>query len=833
MMAYKTILFRLALLVNCTLLVQSAYGDNDEDFVTELPRYDVSSFYHPLYNADTLDSTLCTRPNFYLALKPSPRPGWYSDMKRAYQCRHLAIFIHGYMTVALQEGIDMRDQIFNHTSDVDCVLVYDWRNCSLPDPHMVPSWYPGNPALWPKCYKHVALTNLPKVAQILADSLYENLYQARKSKNLPPPAYLHLIGWSLGGQMAGTVGRILQTTRNITVDRVSALEPAGPIFEHTMHGIFKINTTFTVRKTDAKFVDVVHSSLPEDLGMIYDAGTVDFHVDINDTEYCNKFPAYLSCRHYLAVAVYLRSFFECSFVVCPSRYMINKTDPETRLTYVTCDYEKRTEWVASSAGYLANKYPAASGPYVLPLKFFSETTDPKARSCWYTNCSHYVQSSVAAKHRLCKLPNAHRDTVASCGTRVGLGATCSVRCKDRRVDVECKKRGSYKYYLAGTNKPLDDETCFETLDCAGPNGDPQSLWAIYTFPKSDGVDNGKYLFANASSMTAEKDIDGDDSALSRTLHKILYLADDFLVWSDQRPPYSLETDAGTFDYLEDAVAKVGVFGYSKGVIAIRGCNHILISHSLPMFPKLMTDKFEFPSLAKRNAQHVFCAVLEGGVPTSPDDEDTGLFAVMNEMLKFSPLVYEATNFDYNDYTLSLRRRLADLDKLFDSPPPAPKKEQKQQLVAGVVDRLPPLPISAAARRSSIDVFVLPTTLSPANVSVADITQTIADEYEQNLLSHSWNDQRTSPFNSSCDGRFQVINIDECRYNSYNWNRSVDVSKWLVSKDPTNGNLLCFGDLNRSRDNMARGGMYICIKNDNMARNYRNLVSKIEQCPAPS
>ncbi|CAH1781144.1 unnamed protein product [Owenia fusiformis] len=63
--------------------------------------------------------------------------------------------------------------------------------------------------------------------------------------------YVHLIGYSLGAQIASLVGK---KYRNPRIPRISCLDPSGVGFDNN-------NPMASVHKSDAVFVDVIHSSI--------------------------------------------------------------------------------------------------------------------------------------------------------------------------------------------------------------------------------------------------------------------------------------------------------------------------------------------------------------------------------------------------------------------------------------------------------------------------------------------------------------------------------------------------------------------------------------------
>ncbi|XP_063241638.1 pancreatic triacylglycerol lipase-like [Bacillus rossius redtenbacheri] len=79
----------------------------------------------------------------------------------------------------------------------------------------------------------------------------------------------HVIGFSLGGQVAGQVGRFLKSGQ---LQRVTGLDPAMPNF------FFFSNADSKLDASDARFVDVVHTNAAFK-GKTEMSGTVDFYIN--------------------------------------------------------------------------------------------------------------------------------------------------------------------------------------------------------------------------------------------------------------------------------------------------------------------------------------------------------------------------------------------------------------------------------------------------------------------------------------------------------------------------------------------------------------------------
>jgi len=79
---------------------------------------------------------------------------------------------------------------------------------------------------------------------------------------------VHLLGFSLGGHVAGVAGHNLSGR----LGRITGLDPAGPRFGSNKHEDLRLD------HKDAKFIDVIHTD-GGNLGTDLDGGHVDFYPD--------------------------------------------------------------------------------------------------------------------------------------------------------------------------------------------------------------------------------------------------------------------------------------------------------------------------------------------------------------------------------------------------------------------------------------------------------------------------------------------------------------------------------------------------------------------------
>ncbi|XP_053958549.1 lipase member H-A isoform X2 [Anastrepha ludens] len=158
--------------------------------------------------------------------------------------KNTVIYLHGYLEDADIESVHVIVDAYLQRNDVN-LIVLDWGELAN-----------GN-------YLFDAVINCKQLGSVLARTLVA-MFELGLDINK-----LHLVGHSLGGQMAGIIGREVyrRSGKKKKVPRISALDPAFPLF----YGSFSNHLS----KHDAEFVDVIHTD-----AWIYGApvstGTADF-----------------------------------------------------------------------------------------------------------------------------------------------------------------------------------------------------------------------------------------------------------------------------------------------------------------------------------------------------------------------------------------------------------------------------------------------------------------------------------------------------------------------------------------------------------------------------
>ncbi|XP_044756824.1 phospholipase A1-like [Coccinella septempunctata] len=133
---------------------------------------------------------------------------------------------------------------------------------------------------------------------------------------------IHLIGHSLGAQVAAFAGKDMQERTGRKIGRITGLDAAAPLFEFPL----KVPKHLRLHSEDAEFVDGIHTNMGF-FGFASAFGTVDFFVENGSPVQpgCNEenFFEDLVCSHSRAVDLYQESIISKKLVgqECPNPFV--------------------------------------------------------------------------------------------------------------------------------------------------------------------------------------------------------------------------------------------------------------------------------------------------------------------------------------------------------------------------------------------------------------------------------------------------------------------------------------------------------------------------------
>nr|CAB3264979.1 pancreatic lipase-related protein 2-like [Phallusia mammillata] len=144
----------------------------------------------------------------------------------------------------------------------------------------------------------------------------------------------HLIGFSLGAHVTGFAGKKVQESgKRYKVGRITGLDPANPGFNHD-------NASVRLDKTDAKFVDVIHTDTSTLFGMANGLNRNLGHIDFYPNGGADQTGCHDGSKHWIKAVTDMTM---CDHLRAPMlfKHSINATGPENEMDGYKCDsFEK-------------------------------------------------------------------------------------------------------------------------------------------------------------------------------------------------------------------------------------------------------------------------------------------------------------------------------------------------------------------------------------------------------------------------------------------------------------------------------------------------------------
>ncbi|BET00014.1 Hypothetical protein NTJ_12830 [Nesidiocoris tenuis] len=159
------------------------------------------------------------------------------------------IISHGFMENGFKKWIQVLTHRLLVTSDCNVIVV---------------GWEGGSSPPYTQAVANIRLVGT--MTAFLVNALHKHVGVRTE--------WVHAIGHSLGAHLSGYIGNVLKTRFNLTLGRISALDPAEPHFSQT-------DAVVRLDNTDAMFVDVIHTDavpfIQGGLGMDEPIGHLDFY----------------------------------------------------------------------------------------------------------------------------------------------------------------------------------------------------------------------------------------------------------------------------------------------------------------------------------------------------------------------------------------------------------------------------------------------------------------------------------------------------------------------------------------------------------------------------
>lgn len=277
-----------------------------------------------------------------------------------------------------------------------------------------------------------------------------------------------------------------------------------------------------------------------------------------------------------------------------------------------------------------------------------------------------------------------------------------------------------------------------------------------------------YHFGTTFIVQYQSAIDSIRSPLVYTLEPIYRTKVDYVMYNDH-PPHQSEYESRA---------------HSKGVLVLGEERFIFITHSIPRFPPPKSDGYILLE-DYTYGQHVFCMT----------DSMDKLSKLVDSQRVSRPKIY--------DFYLSNRIAKA-YPYLYqwiieDSPIKKPS----------VIYSLTSSTILSKSARSGLDFYI----------------DLVAPYFNQALYVETWqNGAHTNYMPSDCLHGWNVFNVRQVCMGTC-WNHTRDHSKWAIGNRP----LVCISDINRQYSQEKRGGLAMCIQNQNLWEFLHQSIHQVEAC----
>jgi len=325
----------------------------------------------------------------------------------------------------------------------------------------------------------------------------------------------------------------------------------------------------------------------------------------------------------------------------------------------------------------------------------------------------------------------------------------------------------------------------QNLECINPNGHVVDWYVILLFPRSSeksGILSYGY-YDNTSTALKYYSYDKESfPPLDFTNLNSLSEITNYIFWNDDR------STEGKIDKAAESK------GHSKGGLIYNKTSGKYIMHSLPRFPR-RTDENEvikdLPDNAGIYGQHFLCISLH-----------------TNEILKLlDHLIIINPSIVYSH---------GDKDRV------GLKTQVIEQLLSGKADRSRASSGSIKLKSNlgrEFDIF------TKGNGSPdLPYDSIIPNEYGSSIFVETWS--KPEMLDIICDTKYKVKNVLSLKFGKYEYTRDNEHSKWAVLDKKS---VSCYSDLNRIASQKRRGGMAICINDENLANIMRAGIKDYEEC----
>uniref|UniRef100_A0A8C5K5H4 Deoxyribonuclease-2-beta n=1 Tax=Jaculus jaculus TaxID=51337 RepID=A0A8C5K5H4_JACJA len=331
------------------------------------------------------------------------------------------------------------------------------------------------------------------------------------------------------------------------------------------------------------------------------------------------------------------------------------------------------------------------------------------------------------------------------------------------------------------------------ISCRNEAGRAVDWFVFYKLPRRQGKDFGEtgleYLYLDSATRSwrrSERLVNSSRSALGRTLHQL-------------HEAHTAKSNNTAYLMYNDGIPKSmnysRNYGHTKGLLLWNRIQGFWLLHSIPGFPPVPEEGYEYPSTGRRNGQSGICVTFKY----------SQFEAIDSQLLVTNPNIYCCS------IPATFHQELVHMPRLCarSSSSKSPARHLTTLQSAQGKNFLH----FAKSDSFSDDIFA----------------GWMAQQLKTHLLAETWQRKRQE-LPSNCSLPYHVYNIKAIKISRKSYFSSYqDHAKWCISQKGTKNRWTCIGDLNRSPHQALRSGGFICTQNQHIHQAFQRLVLYYEDC----
>jgi hypothetical protein len=303
------------------------------------------------------------------------------------------------------------------------------------------------------------------------------------------------------------------------------------------------------------------------------------------------------------------------------------------------------------------------------------------------------------------------------------------------------------------------------ISCKTENNTDIPTWTIMKMPK--GTQYYYYDDITGFNLSPFSLNDTENGAMTYTLQQLWSQTTEYIIYNDE-PPSQTEYNFSV--------------AHSKGVIMWDTISAVIVSHSIPKFPRGPKETNTYEALMENAwdyGQHAICFEIPF----------TSLSSILQLLYNTTPSIYEENCQICHNMNIQYKYILTDSCSMH-------------------ID-------------GNYMVF-----MKPSSLNVDIWTSCISSYFMSDIRVESWIHDKVDGAYCPPTYPYKTLDIGELQFpDGYSFSEYSDHSKWGILDSPA----VCMGDLNRAVTQKERSGMVYCWKNAELWSNLNGLIKNTNSC----